>query len=83
MSYVHWFMFFFLQNFHQGFTINILLQFAFSPIVHYFLLFFFERENNYREGEKKRVLVLFAFSSKTSGVFAIVLLDYPGSSDPK
>lgn len=28
--YVHWFMFC-LQNFHQGFTINILLQFAFFP----------------------------------------------------
>lgn len=46
MNYVHWFMFC-LQNFHQGFTINILLQFAFFPIIHYFLLFF-ERENNYR-----------------------------------
>lgn len=34
----------------------------------------------------KRVSVaalLFTFSSKTSGVFAIVLLDYSGSSDPK
>ena len=28
MNYVHWFMFC-LRNFHQGFTINILLQFAF------------------------------------------------------
>lgn len=74
--------FFFLQNFHQGFTINILLQFAFFPL--YIIFCFSLREKTTIEREKKkRVLVLFAFSSKTSGVFAIVLLDYPGSSDPK
>jgi len=40
-----------LQNFHQGFTINTLLQFAFFP--HCTLFSAFERENNYREREKR------------------------------